>query len=175
VSEWHSTDSIFSSATGGDTTSKYVRFFRDTAHGGGNNNIVSIQRATFHAAYDRAVEFNGTVVQATIKNNRYAATADVNTADIVAGSASTIVYDADIEAGSIDFSAATSDFIGKNTLKIGSGSDHGSVNISQKFQGDLYLYSDTTKTFNGAAAYVEGIIHEVDTGLDLSNGGSVDL
>ena len=140
-----------------------------TLGGGGNSNVVSIQHGTFHSAYDRAIEFNGTVTQPIIKNNRYGGAANVNTADIVAGSASTIVYDADIEADSIDFSAATCDFIGKNFIKIGSGTEHGSVNISQRFQGDLYLYSDTTKTFSGGAL-AEGWIHEVDTGISYRLG-----
>lgn len=139
-----------------------VLFAKDPAHSGTNITEAAIIGALFEQTYKYGVEFapSATVTNLVIKENNWK-TAGTAT---VFGGASTIVYDAVIEAPDIDFSAATCDFIGKNVLRIGSGVDHGSVNISRRIQGDIFLYSDTTLTLSGEG-YVKPFIHEVDTGL----------
>lgn len=172
--QWSAYDAYFGSAAGGDATSVYVKLMTDSDRSGSSPNYPRITNSLFHAAYKQAVQFvNGTCINPVIKGNTYGGTGATD-ADIVAGGASVVLYDPEIEATSLDFSAATCDILDNAILKIGLGSTAGSVNISQRFQGNLYIRSTTTLTLGGSATYVKGTVHEVDTGRVYTYGKFLD-
>jgi hypothetical protein len=134
-----------------------IKFAAET---GSDITDISIIGSTFHGKYLVGVQLAGDIFRCRIVGNRFQ-NQDAFGTDIKSVAGAPDFTDCEFEAQTIDFSAATTNLYGCNTIRL--VRETATFSISGACQADLYYRSDATVTLTSPNEFT-GTKHITDTG-----------